>query len=130
MLTVHPDPQAALGDRLAARLADVVVAASIASDANFFDDLGADSMTMARFCARVRKQPDLPSISMRDIYAHPTLAGLSAALSEVRAETAPAPAGPTSGAVAPVERPPFRASAAAYELAGCSSSWSSSPMPG
>jgi non-ribosomal peptide synthetase-like protein len=118
VLTVHPDPQAALGDRLAALLADVVEAATIATDANFFDDLGADSMTMARFCARVRKQPDLPSISMRDIYAHPTLAGLSAALSEVRAETAPAPAGPTSGAVAPVERPPFRASAAAYGACG------------
>ena len=59
MLTVHPDPQAALGDRLAVLLADVVEATTVATDANFFDDLGADSMTMARFCARVRKQSDL-----------------------------------------------------------------------
>ncbi len=118
MLTVHPDPQAALGDRLAVLLADVVEATTVATDANFFDDLGADSMTMARFCARVRKQSDLPSISMRDIYANPTLAGLSAALSGDRPVPEPAPTGPARVPVAPVERPPFRASTAAYWACG------------
>ena len=29
----------------------------VSVDSNFFDDLGADSMVMARFCARVRKRP-------------------------------------------------------------------------
>ena len=29
-------------------------------DSHFFDDLGADSMVMAQFCARVRKRDDLP----------------------------------------------------------------------
>ena len=39
------------------------------ADSHFFDDLGADSLVMAKFCARVRKRADLPSISMKDIYA-------------------------------------------------------------
>ena len=43
------------------------------STSHFFDDLGADSMVMARFCARVRKRPDLPSVSMKDVYRHPTI---------------------------------------------------------
>ena len=51
-------------------------------DSNFFDDLGADSMVMAQFCARVRKRPDLPSVSMKDIYQHPTIAGLATALGD------------------------------------------------
>ena len=43
----------------------------VSVDSNFFDDLGADSMVMARFCARVRKRPDLPAVSIKDIYQHP-----------------------------------------------------------
>jgi non-ribosomal peptide synthetase-like protein len=35
---------------------------------------------MAQFCARVRKREDLPSVSMKDIYQHPTIQGLAAAL--------------------------------------------------
>ena len=118
MLTVRSDPPAALGDRLAVLLADMVEAESVATDAHFFDDLGADSMTMARFCAKVRKEPDLPSISMKNIYANPTLAGLSAALSDAQPEPAAAPAGPDGGAALSVERPPFRASTSAYWTCG------------
>ncbi|HZA17352.1 MAG TPA: Pls/PosA family non-ribosomal peptide synthetase, partial [Pseudonocardiaceae bacterium] len=43
-------------------------------------DLGADSMVMARFCARVRKRAELPAVSMKDIYRHPTVRGLATAL--------------------------------------------------
>src|SRR5207244_1685420 len=57
---------------------------------NFFDELGADSLVMAKFCARVRKQGDLPSVSMKDIYRHPTIRSLAAAL----ADAAPRPAQP------------------------------------
>ena len=54
-------------------LADIVGTEHVSVDDHFFDDLGADSMLMARFCARVRKRPDLPSVSMPDIYKHPTI---------------------------------------------------------
>ena len=58
---------------------------------HFFDDLGADSMVMARFCARVRKRPDLPSVSIKDIYRHPTISGLAGALALAAAPATPAP---------------------------------------
>src|SRR4249920_3605433 len=63
-------------------LADVVGVERVSVDSNFFDDLGADSMVMARFCARVRKRPDLPSVSIKDIYQHPTISSLATALAD------------------------------------------------
>ncbi len=72
---------------LAAVLADVVRVERVPADSHFFDDLGADSLVMAQFCARVRKRADLPSVSMKDIYQHPTIRSLATAL----AEAAPAP---------------------------------------
>ncbi|MGD6978261.1 MULTISPECIES: Pls/PosA family non-ribosomal peptide synthetase [Citricoccus] len=74
--------------RLAQLLASVVQREEVPVDANFFEDLGADSLVMAQFCARVRKQPDLPSVSMKDVYRHPTIATLAGALAP--AEAAPA----------------------------------------
>jgi non-ribosomal peptide synthetase-like protein len=67
---------------LAALLAEVLGRDDVAVHSHFFDDLGADSLTMARFCARVRKQDGLPAISMKEIYRHPTIAELSSALED------------------------------------------------
>ena len=63
-------------------LADVLGVERVSVDSNFFDDLGADSMVMARFCARVRKRPDLPAVSIKDIYQHPTITSLATALGD------------------------------------------------
>ena len=63
-------------------LADVMQVERVSVDSNFFDDLGADSMVMARFCARVRKRPDLPAVSIKDIYQHPTIKSLATALAD------------------------------------------------
>lgn len=71
---------------LAEILAEVAHIEHVPAESHFFDDLGANSLTMAHFCARVRKHPDLPSVSIRDVYGHPTIRGLAAALTE-----APAP---------------------------------------
>ena len=67
---------------LAEVLADIVRIERVPVDSHFFDDLGADSMVMARFCARVRKQADLPTVSMKDIYQHPTIRSLATAFAE------------------------------------------------
>jgi non-ribosomal peptide synthetase-like protein len=67
---------------LAEMLADIVRIERVPVDSHFFDDLGADSMVMARFCARVRKQADLPTVSMKDIYQHPTIRSLATAFAE------------------------------------------------
>lgn len=67
-------------DALAEVLASVLGVQAVEKDSDFFADLGADSMTMARFCARLRKRDDLPSPSMRDIYQSPTIASLATLL--------------------------------------------------
>jgi non-ribosomal peptide synthetase-like protein len=73
---------------LAEVLAGVLRVDRVSVDSHFFEELGADSLVMAHFCARVRKRGDLPSISMKDIYRHPTIRSLAVALVDV----APGPA--------------------------------------
>jgi non-ribosomal peptide synthetase-like protein len=84
---------------LAEVLADVMGVEWVPVDSNFFDDLGADSMVMAQFCARVRKRPDLPSVSIKDVYQHPTIRNLATAV----ADAAPAPV--TSSDAGSIEAP-------------------------
>nr|WP_151475552.1 Pls/PosA family non-ribosomal peptide synthetase [Streptomyces albicerus] len=95
---------------LAEVLAGVVKADTVPVDSHFFDDLGANSLVMAHFCARVRKRPDLPPVSMRDVYGHPTIRGLAAALAEVPDQS---PAPPPEPAEAPAQ-----GSTARYVLCG------------
>ena len=61
-------------------LAEVLRVDHVSVDSHFFDDLGADSLVMAHFCARVRKRGNLPPVSMKDVYAHPTIRSLAAAV--------------------------------------------------
>ena len=79
-------------DTFAELLAQVLRVDEVSVDSHFFDDLGADSLVMAHFCARVRKRGDLPPVSMKDVYAHPTVSRLAVALAEV----APRPATPAA----------------------------------
>ena len=85
---------------LAEVLAEVVGNDHVSVDSHFFDDLGADSMVMARFGARVRKREGVPPVSMRDVYRHPTIRDLVTALVDSEPTPAPQPA----AAPAPVER--------------------------
>ena len=104
---------------LAEVLADVVDVDQVSVDSHFFDDLGANSLVMAHFCARVRKRDDLPSISMKDIYRSPTIKSLA----EDLAETVPAPAEApavtqTPTAAAATAEAPRRSSTRQYVLCG------------
>ncbi|GGL87075.1 hypothetical protein GCM10010129_33650 [Streptomyces fumigatiscleroticus] len=98
-------PAADTVQALADVLADVLHTDRIPPDSNFFDDLGADSLNMAHFCARLRKRPDLPTLSIKDVYQHPTLHRLAGAYpgSAPPAEPAPAsvPGAPVPGAPLP-----------------------------
>src|SRR5438132_11968933 len=69
-------------------LADVLRVDRVSVDSHFFEELGADSLVMAHFCARVRKRGNLPSVSMRDVYGHPTIRSLAAAVADVAPRTA------------------------------------------
>src|SRR5438128_6486136 len=73
-------------------LADVLRVDRVSVDSHFFDELGADSLVMAHFCARVRKRGDLPSVSMKDIYAHPTIRSLAGAVADAASTPAGSPA--------------------------------------
>ena len=66
---------------LAEALADVLKFDDVSVDEHFFDDLGANSLLMARFCARVRRRKEWATASMRDIYLYPTVARLAKHLS-------------------------------------------------
>ena len=67
----NPAPATGIENVFAEVLAGVVRVDQVPVDSHFFDDLGADSMLMAQFCARVRKRSDLPSVSMKDVYQLP-----------------------------------------------------------
>jgi non-ribosomal peptide synthetase-like protein len=67
---------------LAEILADVLGVPEVSTEAKFFDDLGADSLIMAKFCARVRKRPDLPNVSIKDVYRWPEIVALAAGLAQ------------------------------------------------
>ncbi|WP_434099736.1 Pls/PosA family non-ribosomal peptide synthetase [Streptomyces minutiscleroticus] len=97
---------------LAQLLAEVVRTERVPADSHFFDDLGANSLTMAHFCARVRKRDDLPSVSMKDVYRHPTIRGLAAALDRPEPSRTRPPA-----TIGPAEQPP-PGSTARYVLCG------------
>ncbi|MFF3658717.1 Pls/PosA family non-ribosomal peptide synthetase [Streptomyces olivochromogenes] len=84
---------------LADVLAGVVRVAQVPVDSHFFNDLGADSLVMAQFCARVRKRGDMPPVSMKDIYRHPTIRSLATALVDAVPTHAP------TSAAAPVPSP-------------------------
>jgi non-ribosomal peptide synthetase-like protein len=88
-------------------LADLMGVERISVDSHFFDVVGADSMVMARFCARVRKRADLPSVSIKDIYSYPTIRSLATGLAvAASAATFESPSGspsePSAEAVPPV----------------------------
>ncbi|MFI2352384.1 Pls/PosA family non-ribosomal peptide synthetase [Streptomyces sp. NPDC019443] len=82
------DTESLLGDVLAG----VLRTEQVPVDSDFFTDLGADSMVMAHFCARVRKRDDLPTVSMKDIYGNPTIESLAASFTDAPAAVrSPAP---------------------------------------
>ncbi|MFC3572337.1 Pls/PosA family non-ribosomal peptide synthetase [Streptomyces yaanensis] len=83
---------------LAEILAGVLFIEHVPVDGHFFDDLGANSLVMAQFCARVRKRPDLPSASMKDIYRYPTIRSLAAALADTGPDAfgSPLPTSPSA----------------------------------
>ncbi|MEW2624664.1 Pls/PosA family non-ribosomal peptide synthetase [Streptomyces sp. NPDC048106] len=110
---------------LADTLAELVGVEQVPVDSHFFTDLGANSLVMAQFCARVRKRPDLPSPSMRDIYRYPTIRDLARALAPAapppdEAATAAPTAPAASSAPAPVTppAPPPRTSRLLHSLCG------------
>lgn len=76
----YVEPQGPAEAAYAQVLGETLRLERVSASAHFFDDLGANSLLMARFCAQVRARDDLVSPSMKEIYLHPTVRLLSAAL--------------------------------------------------
>src|SRR3954452_13414511 len=57
---------------IARTLMDLLKLEQVSMDDNFFNDLGANSLLMARFCARIREKLNYSDVSMREVYLHPT----------------------------------------------------------
>jgi Phosphopantetheine attachment site. len=79
-------------------LAGIMGIEQVSVDSHLFYDLGADSLVITTFCARLRTRADLPPISTKEVYQRPTVRSLAAALTDAgpapsrAAESAPAPA--------------------------------------
>jgi non-ribosomal peptide synthetase-like protein len=59
-------------------------------EGHFFEELGVSSLLMARFITELRRSaPDLSPVSIRDVYAHPTIRRLAAAVDEDASEAPP-----------------------------------------
>jgi non-ribosomal peptide synthetase-like protein len=84
-------------------LAGVLRIDQVPVDSHFFDDLGADSLLMAQFCARVRKRGNLPSVSMKDVYAHPTIRSLAVAVANAASPIRPSAHPPSPTPTSPRE---------------------------
>ena len=77
-------------------------------DSHFFDELGANSLLMARYNAALREQTALPSVSMKDIYQYPTVRKLAASLEPEMPTEAPGEARPQPVArYNPYQPPPW-----------------------
>jgi non-ribosomal peptide synthetase-like protein len=75
---------------LAEQLGSVLGLDRVSAEAHFFNDLGANSLLMAHFCARVRNNTDLLPPAMQDVYQNPSVRQLARVL------TATAPAAQTT----------------------------------
>lgn len=77
---------------LADALAELLRLEKVSVESQFFDDLGLSSLLVAHFCARARERADSPAVSVKDVYLHPTVRSLAAAVTGLP----PAPAGAAS----------------------------------
>jgi len=81
---------------LAGALEELLGLEQVSVDSQFFDDLGLSSLLVAHFCARARERADSPPVSVKDVYLHPTIRSLAAAVAELPAvrDKAANPQGP------------------------------------
>jgi len=77
------------------------LAEAVAVDADFFTDLGGNSLRAGQLVTRLREQDSTTQVTVRDVYEARTVAGLAEGMTSVAVEVAPAmaPAGSRPSAV-------------------------------
>jgi len=113
-------PAAGTEQELAGLLAGVLQLDRVSADSHFFDDLGADSLLMARFTAAIRDAGGLPAAAMKDVYLHPTVRRLAAALAPAAGPVGSPAVSPAAATAPPISAgpPAPRVSPASYLLCG------------
>ncbi|WP_424347172.1 Pls/PosA family non-ribosomal peptide synthetase [Kocuria sp. CH-021] len=96
-------PGSGMEQILAETLSATLRVEKVSAAAHFFNDLGANSMLMAQFCGRLRKDERVPSVAMRDIYLNPTVTALATVLGDGRAGGSSAVASPSDAAEMPAQ---------------------------
>jgi non-ribosomal peptide synthetase-like protein len=86
-------------------LAGIMRIEQVSVDSHLFHDLGADSLVITAFCARLRARSDLPPISTKEVYRRPTIRSLAALT-----DAGPAPVRVVESAAATVKVAPVGAS--------------------
>jgi non-ribosomal peptide synthetase-like protein len=86
---VYVAPETELEESLADLLADLLQLDQVSVEDHFFDNLGTNSLLMARYSAKIRKELGLTDFSMRDIYQNPTVRALAALLESKADEAKP-----------------------------------------
>jgi non-ribosomal peptide synthetase-like protein len=77
---------------LAEQLGAILGLERVSTEAHFFNDLGANSLLMAHFCARVRNNTELVPPAMQDVYQNPTVRQLAGVLTAPQPNARGAPA--------------------------------------
>ena len=89
-------PQDGIESQLASAWNQVFAPVVAEPDADFFLDLGGHSLLAARMVSLLRKSSELEDVSMLDVYNHPTIEKLAAALRQRHLQSAEAGTGSTS----------------------------------
>ena len=105
----HVPAQTALEADIARTWGEILGSGEVSVEADFFCDLGGHSMAAAQVISALRKHPGLKSLSMGDLYAHPTVRGLAGYAETALAAPGPdRPADPAAGQPAPLRHSNLR----------------------
>ena len=77
---------------------------SLASEADFFDDLGGHSLLVARLVSRLRQNPRFAAIGVQDIYRERRLTAIAAFMARLEQQQRETPPAPTTRAAVPPSR--------------------------
>ncbi len=74
---LHAPPSTPTEDLLCRALSETLGLEEVSVDGDFFEEYGAHSLLMARFCAKVRQLEPSMHVAMRDVYTNPTVRRLA-----------------------------------------------------
>jgi hypothetical protein len=83
----YVEPDTPVEKALADELAELLGLPQVSVDSQFFDELGMTSLMIAHFCTQVRERGDVPPVSAKDVYLHPTIRSLAATVDELSSDT-------------------------------------------